>query len=158
MGPKKVEGMTKKTEKKVQEKIIEDKTFGLKNKNKSKTVQNYIKGVENTVKTGNKSMQGQLNKEFEDRAEKKKQREEEAFLASLSKSVKTIQQHDCEDDFEKRNLLCEFFSKQGFCEDGDKCMFSHDVNIQYNVSLFLKSNNSKVLSTFTLISERLRLN
>lgn len=31
--------MSKKTEKKMKEKIVEDKTFGLKNKNKSKTVQ-----------------------------------------------------------------------------------------------------------------------
>ena len=31
--------MSKKAEKKKQEKIIEDKTFGLKNKNKSKAVQ-----------------------------------------------------------------------------------------------------------------------
>jgi hypothetical protein len=36
-----------KTQKKMQEKVIEDKTFGLKNKNKSKVVQNYVKGVEN---------------------------------------------------------------------------------------------------------------
>ena len=34
MGPKKVEG-GKKAEKKFQEKVIDDKTFGLKNKNKS---------------------------------------------------------------------------------------------------------------------------
>lgn len=40
MGPKKNQPqVSKKTEKKMQEKIIEDKTFGLKNKNKSKTVQ-----------------------------------------------------------------------------------------------------------------------
>lgn len=37
--PPKNSGVSKKTEKKQQEKIIEDKTFGLKNKNKSKTVQ-----------------------------------------------------------------------------------------------------------------------
>jgi hypothetical protein len=36
---------SKKTEKKMQEKIIEDRTFGLKNKNKSKAVQKYVKGV-----------------------------------------------------------------------------------------------------------------
>lgn len=134
MGPKKNDGVSKKTEKKIQEKYIEDKTFGLKNKNKSKVVQNYIKGVENNVKTGNKSMQAQINKEFEDKAEKKKQREEEAFLASLSKSVKTIKQHEVEEDSEKKNLLCEFFANQGFCADGDKCLFSHDVNIEFNVS------------------------
>jgi len=39
MGPKKADGMSKKTEKKLQDKVIEDRTFGLKNKNKSKVVQ-----------------------------------------------------------------------------------------------------------------------
>jgi hypothetical protein len=33
------QAMSKKTEKKKQEKVIQDRTFGLKNKNKSKTVQ-----------------------------------------------------------------------------------------------------------------------
>lgn len=33
--------MAPKSEKKKQEKIIEDRTFGLKNKNKSKAVQKY---------------------------------------------------------------------------------------------------------------------
>ena len=36
---KKNSGVSKKTEQKMQNKIIEDKTFGLKNKNKSKAVQ-----------------------------------------------------------------------------------------------------------------------
>jgi hypothetical protein len=43
MGPKKVQEMSKKTENKIKTKIIEDKTFGLKNKNKSKTVQKYLR-------------------------------------------------------------------------------------------------------------------
>jgi hypothetical protein len=40
MGPKKKAGndMSAKTEKKIKNSIIEDKTFGLKNKNKSKVV------------------------------------------------------------------------------------------------------------------------
>lgn len=79
MGPK-----NKKAEKKFQEKVIEDKTFGLKNKNKSKAVQNYIKGVEHQVKGQGKSVQSELNEQFQDRAMKKRQKEEEAFLASLS--------------------------------------------------------------------------
>ena len=37
--PPKATGPSKKTEQKRQDKIIEDKTFGLKNKNKSKVVQ-----------------------------------------------------------------------------------------------------------------------
>ena len=39
MGPKKGQEMSKKTETKLKNKIIEDKIFGLKNKNKSTTVQ-----------------------------------------------------------------------------------------------------------------------
>jgi hypothetical protein len=39
MGAKKVEGPSKKSEKKAKERSIEDKTFGLKNKNKSAKVQ-----------------------------------------------------------------------------------------------------------------------
>ena len=38
MGAKK-QDMSKKTEKKIKEKTVEDKTFGLKNKNKSTKVQ-----------------------------------------------------------------------------------------------------------------------
>lgn len=44
---------SKKAEQKVKAKIIEDKTFGLKNKNKSAKVNQYIKSLENQVKGGN---------------------------------------------------------------------------------------------------------
>ena len=133
MGPKKTGGdqPSKKTVEKMKDKTIEDKTFGLKNKNKSKVVQSYIKGVESVVK--GKNMTKELQEEYEEKALKKKLKEEEAFLNSLSKSVKNIQQIECDDDNEKKNLLCQFFAKQGFCEDGDKCKFSHDANIEFNV-------------------------
>jgi glutamyl-tRNA reductase len=133
MGPKK-DAPGKKTIQKQQEKIIEDKTFGLKNKNKSKAVQSYIKGVETQVKSTGKSKAGNLDDEFRERAEKKRQKEEEAFLASLSKGIKSVKQAEVEFEDEKRNVLCEFF-KQGECPDGNDCKFSHDRNIEYNVSL-----------------------
>ena len=41
--------MSKKTENKKKEKVVEDLTFGLKNKNKSKVVQQYVKEVTNKV-------------------------------------------------------------------------------------------------------------
>ncbi len=41
---------SKKAVDKQKQKIIEDKTFGLKNKNKSKKVAQYVSGVENQVK------------------------------------------------------------------------------------------------------------
>ena len=45
-------GPSAKTVKKEKEKLVEDKTFGLKNKNKSKVVQKYVAGVTNQVMQG----------------------------------------------------------------------------------------------------------
>ena len=67
MPPKKKaepKGPSAKTLNKEKQKVIEDKTFGLKNKNKSKQVQAYVKQVSNQVNFG---AQG---------GEKKKQQEE----------------------------------------------------------------------------------
>ena len=49
MPPKKkdAKGPSAKTLQKEKQKVVEDKTFGLKNKNKSKQVQNYVKQVTN---------------------------------------------------------------------------------------------------------------
>jgi hypothetical protein len=47
--PPKDSGMSKKTEAKKKEKVVDDLTFGLKNKNKSKVVQQYVKEVTNKV-------------------------------------------------------------------------------------------------------------
>ena len=124
-------GVSKKTIQKHKEKVIEDKTFGLKNKNKSKAVQNYIKSVETQVKGSGKSRQAELDQAYREKAEKKKQREEEAFLASLTNSVKTVKQAEVEEDEKMKNVLCEYF-KQGNCPDGDKCKFAHDLNIEFN--------------------------
>jgi hypothetical protein len=137
MGPKKGGDMSKKTEKKYQEKVIEDKTFGLKNKNKSKVVQKFIKGVEHVVKGGaNKGgLDAEKSKEFMERAEKKKKKEEEAFLNSLYKTVKTVRQEELEEGEQAKNVLCAFF-KAGHCEKGDACEFSHDLNIDFNQGTF----------------------
>lgn len=47
MGGKKPQEVSAKSVKKQQEKVIEDLTFGLKNKNKSAKVQKYVKSVTN---------------------------------------------------------------------------------------------------------------
>ena len=52
MGKKGDTGPSAKTLKKEKEKLVEDKTFGLKNKNKSKQVQKYVAGVTNQVMQG----------------------------------------------------------------------------------------------------------
>jgi hypothetical protein len=54
MPPKKgAGGASKKALEKKKEKLVEDRTFGLKNKNKSKNVQKYIQEVTKQVKGGN---------------------------------------------------------------------------------------------------------
>lgn len=50
MPPKAKQGASKKADDKKKTKIVEDKTFGLKNKNKSNKVQKYIQGVTKNVK------------------------------------------------------------------------------------------------------------
>jgi hypothetical protein len=94
MPPKKkgkgAQAPNKKTEEKKKEKIIEDKTFGLKNK-KGAAQQKFIKGVKSQVHGAQKGgEQYQLNQEYKAREEKKKAKADNALLASLFKSVSTI--------------------------------------------------------------------
>lgn len=49
-------GASKKAETKAKQKIVEDKTFGLKNKNKSAKVNKYVQQVEKTVMQGNRKV------------------------------------------------------------------------------------------------------
>lgn len=51
-GKKEPKGPTAKTINKEKAKIVDDKTFGLKNKNKSKAVQSYVKQVTGQVMFG----------------------------------------------------------------------------------------------------------
>ena len=75
----------KKADKKNKDKIVEDKTFGLKNKKNSKKVQNYIKNVENQVY--NKSEKKQFQQKKEKKEKEKKQQEEMKLLGFLQKSM-----------------------------------------------------------------------
>lgn len=49
MAKKKGGGANQKVDVKKREKVVQDKTFGLKNKNKSKKVQQYVAGVKSQV-------------------------------------------------------------------------------------------------------------
>ena len=93
MRKKKDDKTSKKTTKKAQEKIIEDRTFGLKNKNKSSKVQKFVKSVAQAVKGVPKGgEQAQKEREYKEKVEKKKQQEKEALIASLFKSVANVNQ------------------------------------------------------------------
>lgn len=124
MPPKKPPaGPSKKAEAKKKEKIIEDKTFGLKNKKGAKQ-QKFISQVEKQVKSGghhNLAQNPNAKKE-----EKEKKLKEQKELAALFKPVAT---QKVEKGADPKSILCAFF-KQGTCTKGDKCKFSHDLTIE----------------------------
>lgn len=113
----------KKAEQKKKEKIIEDKTFGLKNKNKSKAVQKYIKGVQTQVQGPKKPSQS----EFDKKKKLEEEKEREKLEKELFKPV--ITQPKVPLGVDPKSVICQFF-KMGMCNKGDKCKFSHNLNVE----------------------------
>jgi len=112
----------KKAENKKKDRVLEDKTFGLKNKKGGKA-QKYIANVEKQVKGGGNP---ELRKLEEERDKKKKEKEaelkREQDLKSLFKAVPT---QKVEAGVDPKSIFCAFF-KQNLCKKGDRCKFSHD--------------------------------
>lgn len=124
MPPKKpAAGQSKKTEAKKKEKVIEDKTFGLKNKKGAKQ-QKFISQVEKQVKSG--GQHNLLANPNAKKEEKEKKLKEQRELAALFKPVPT---QKVDKGVDPKSILCAFF-KQGTCTKGDKCKFSHDLTIE----------------------------
>lgn len=72
--------------------------------------------------------------EFESKAEKKKSKQEEAFLNSLFKGLENTKKAagTVEEDPGDKTVLCPQL-KAGGCLRGDDCGYSHDINIEYNM-------------------------
>ncbi|KAI7738579.1 hypothetical protein M8C21_014214 [Ambrosia artemisiifolia] len=103
------------------QKIVEDKTFGLKNKNKSKNVQKYVQSLHQNV---------QPKPDPSKLAAKKKKEEEKAREKELNDLFKiAVVQPKVPVGVDPKSILCEFF-KAGQCAKGFKCKFSHDLNVQ----------------------------
>lgn len=112
----------KKEENKKKAKVLEDKTFGMKNKKGSKA-QKFIANVEKQVQGGGNP---ELKKLEQERAKAKKEKEDaekrEQEMKSLFKSVPT---QKVESGVDPKTVFCAFF-KQNLCKKGDRCKFSHD--------------------------------
>jgi hypothetical protein len=128
MPPKAQQQSSKKTEAKAKAKIIEDKTFGLKNKNKSAKVGKYCQQVEQQVKSGGKRGVDP-NVEAKAALKEKKLLEEQkkAELAALFKPI--VPQQKVPPGVDPKTVVCTYF-KAGQCTKGDKCKFSHDLTLE----------------------------
>ncbi|XP_023150197.1 zinc finger CCCH domain-containing protein 15 [Amphiprion ocellaris] len=128
MPPKKPAPATgnKKTQEKKKEKIIEDKTFGLKNKKGAKQ-QKFIKNVTQQVKYGQQSARQVAQAEAEKTSKKSDKKKELDELNELFKPVVAAQK--VSKGVDPKSVLCAFF-KQGQCTKGDKCKFSHDLSME----------------------------
>ncbi|XAR56106.1 hypothetical protein NMG60_11036437 [Bertholletia excelsa] len=103
------------------QKIVEDKTFGLKNKNKSKNVQKYVQSLQQSV---------QPKPDASKIAAKKKKEEDKAREKELNDLFKiAVTQPKVPVGVDPKSIVCEFF-KVGQCAKGFKCKFSHDLNMQ----------------------------
>ncbi|XP_054168335.1 zinc finger CCCH domain-containing protein 15-like [Oppia nitens] len=125
MPPKKVSTNqpSKKTEQKKKEKIVEDKTFGIKNKKGTKQ-QKFIQQVNNQVKQmGQKKTDIQPNQAVVKKEEKKKLTDE------MNQLFRPVTTQKVEKGVDPKSVLCAFF-KSGQCGKGDKCKFSHDVSVE----------------------------
>ncbi|KAJ1919119.1 Translation machinery-associated protein 46 [Mycoemilia scoparia] len=126
--PPKKKGQSSKTEQKAKKKVVEDKTFGLKNKNKSAKVNRYVQQVEAQVMNGGKSKAKKAEEDKKQavlsKKEAKKKMDEE--LADLFKPIQT---QKVPFGVDPKTVLCAFF-KAGLCKKGDKCKFSHNLNVE----------------------------
>ncbi|KAK4688017.1 hypothetical protein P7C73_g2092, partial [Tremellales sp. Uapishka_1] len=109
-------------------KVKEDKTFGMKNKNKSAKVQKFVQTVKQQEAVGGKSPAEIAKiKAAEDKAKLKEQElQRKKMEADLFKPAQ-IQKVPFGTD--PKTVLCVFF-KSGNCEKGTKCKFSHDRNVE----------------------------
>lgn len=125
MPPKKVEkqGAGKKPS---AAKIVEDRTFGMKNKKGAQT-QKQIAQMTQSAKAGG-------TPEEKKRAAEKAQREREKAAAEAAAKeaaelFKPIQVQKVPFGVDPKTVLCQFY-KKGHCEKGRKCKFSHDLNVE----------------------------
>ncbi|XP_023167376.1 zinc finger CCCH domain-containing protein 15 homolog [Drosophila hydei] len=125
MPPKKAPGPSKKTEQKKKEKVIEDKTFGLKNKKGTKQ-QKFIQQVQKQVQAGGHHPRQDGDKKKEDKEKKLADQRELAMI------FKPVQTQKVEKGTDPKSVVCAFF-KQGTCTKGDKCKFSHDLSQENKV-------------------------
>lgn len=107
-------------------KIVEDRTFGMKNK-KGAQQQKAIARMQVSAQAGGTA-------EEKRKAADKAQREREKAASEAAKKeaaelYKPVQSQKVPFGVDPKTVLCQFY-KKGHCEKGRKCKFSHDLDIE----------------------------
>lgn len=112
------------------QKLVEDRTFGMKNKKGAQT-QKQIAQMTQSAKAGG-------NAEEKRKAAQKAQdeRDKAAALAAKKEAMelfKPVQVQKVPFGVDPKTVLCQFY-KKGHCEKGRKCKFSHDLAVERKVN------------------------
>lgn len=109
-------------------KSVDDKTFGMKNKKGSKA-QKYVAQVAQAAQNAGKSKEKKAQEEIRLAALARKELEakKKAELNDIFRPVQLAQKVPFGVD--PKTILCSYF-KQGTCQKGNRCKFSHDLNVE----------------------------
>ncbi|KAE8356774.1 translation machinery-associated protein 46 [Aspergillus coremiiformis] len=105
---------------------VEDKTFGMKNK-KGAQAKRQIEQLK-TQEKSNKSADDKRKEAEKARREAEKKAAEQA-RKETAELFKPVQVQKVPFGVDPKTVLCVYF-KQGNCEKGKKCKFSHDPNVE----------------------------
>jgi hypothetical protein len=108
-------------------KLVEDRTFGMKNK-KGASAQKQIAQITSNLKNSGSAEQKRKDAEKAQR-EREKKAAEAAKLEAEALLNKPAQIQKVPFGVDPKTVLCIFF-KKGNCEKGKKCKFSHDLEME----------------------------
>ncbi|KIJ96528.1 hypothetical protein K443DRAFT_682250 [Laccaria amethystina LaAM-08-1] len=129
-------------------KVKDDKTFGMKNKNKSAKVKAEVAKLQAQAAMTGKSREA-LEKEKEKALRAKAKADEEKRAKEEAALLKPVQTQKVPFGVDPKTVLCAFY-KAGNCEKGNKCKFSHDLNVGRKVekkNLYEDSREEKLEDT-----------
>ncbi|TFK36696.1 hypothetical protein BDQ12DRAFT_633557 [Crucibulum laeve] len=129
-------------------KVKDDKTFGMKNKNKSAKVKQEVARIQAQTALSGKS-RAVLEKEKEKALREKEKLAEEKRLKEEAALLKPVQTQKVPFGVDPKTVLCAFY-KAGHCEKGTKCKFSHDMNVGRKVekkNLYEDNREEKLADT-----------
>eukprot|EP00768_Dysnectes_brevis_P008914 gnl/Dysnectes_brevis/845_a932_4301.p1 GENE.gnl/Dysnectes_brevis/845_a932_4301~~gnl/Dysnectes_brevis/845_a932_4301.p1 ORF type:complete len:378 (-),score=131.95 gnl/Dysnectes_brevis/845_a932_4301:111-1244(-) len=145
-GAKKAEARSRKSEEKGKARKIEDLTFGLKNKKKSKKVQQKIQAIKTQVGAeGRRPSAASKAQRIQENARKEKEKANQ-LMAMMRASLK---QPKVPPGMNAKDFMC-VWNQHGCCHKGDKCRFSHDVKKKVVVVAKKKVKKPKVEELGTL--------